>query len=181
MEENSIGFDISNSKILDEVKIIKPSISNDLRGNIWTSFVKSEIEKMLPNKMEFVHDKFSKSKRNVLRGIHGDARTWKLVTAVYGEIYQVVVDLRKESRTYKKWEGFEISSKNKIMVLIPPFFGNAYYVKSNLAIYHYKLAYSGKYIDSDKQFTHIWNDKSIDIDWPSSNPILSCRDKTILK
>jgi dTDP-4-dehydrorhamnose 3,5-epimerase len=172
----SIDFEINNSVIIDDVKIIKPSIARDHRGNIWTSFLEYDINRLLPDKLHFKHDKFSESKHNVLRGIHGDLKTWKLVTCVFGEIFQVVVDLRKDSPTYKKWESFLLHKNNQSLILLPPGIGNAYYVSSNIAIYHYKLAYKGKYLDFKDQFTHQWNDKSLNIEWPTSSPILSSRD-----
>ena len=162
---------------MKDVFIIKPSISTDVRGNIWTSFIKNDIESLLPDNLYFKHDKFSKSKKNVLRGIHGDTKSWKLVTCVFGDIYQVVVDCRKNSSSYKKYEVFDINEINQISVLIPPKVGNAYYVKSNKAIYHYKLAYEGEYNDADKQFSYKWNDPTFNIKWPTKTPILSNRDK----
>ena len=105
----NINFEIEKSKIINGVWIIKPSISRDSRGNIWTSFLKDEVEKLLPDGLYFKHDKFSESRHNVLRGIHGDRKTWKLVTCVFGEIQQVVVDLRESSSTFMKWEKFVIN------------------------------------------------------------------------
>jgi len=172
----AIEFKIEKSEKIDGVVVFKPSISTDRRGDIWTSFLKNEMEKFLPKNLYFKHDKFSESKKNVLRGIHGDNKTWKLVTCVYGEIFQVVVDCRKDSPTYLQWESFLINKANQQLILIPPNMGNAYYVKSDIALYHYKLAYKGDYIDADGQFTFAWNDASINIKWPTSNPILSDRD-----
>jgi len=172
----SINFFIEGSKKIKDVYIIKPSIAQDRRGNIWTSFIKEEIEKLIPDNVCFKHDKFSTSKYNVLRGIHGDEKSWKLVTCVYGDIDQVVVDCRKDSHTYRRWEKFCINSDNQILVLIPPMMGNSYYVKSKEAVYHYKLAYEGDYIDADKQFSLKWNDPKINIEWGIDNPILSDRD-----
>ena len=171
------NFNISESLYIKDVFIIKPSISTDVRGNIWTSFIKNDIESLLPDNLYFKHDKFSKSKKNVLRGIHGDTKSWKLVTCVFGDIYQVVVDCRKNSSSYKKYEVFDINEINQISVLIPPKVGNAYYVKSNKAIYHYKLAYEGEYNDADEQFSYKWNDPAFNIKWPTKTPILSNRDK----
>ena len=173
----SINFTIKESEKIKGIWIIRPSISRDLRGAIWTSFLKNEIESLLPQNLYFKHDKFSESKHNVLRGIHGDEKSWKLVTCVFGYIEQVVVDCRKQSPTYLKWEKFIINSENQILVLIPPNMGNSYYVCSEKAVYHYKLAYEGDYIDADKQFSLKWNDARINIDWPTKTPILSGRDK----
>jgi dTDP-4-dehydrorhamnose 3,5-epimerase len=173
----SIEFDIQESTEIAGVYILKPSISEDARGNIWTSFLKDEVEKLLPSDLYFKHDKFSTSKCNVLRGIHGDAKSWKLVTCVHGEIQQVVVDCRENSPTYKRWQDFIINQDNQQLILIPPNMGNAYHVKSPEAVYHYKLAYNGDYIDADEQFSINWNDSSIGIKWLSDNPILSNRDE----
>lgn len=173
----SIDFSIIESEVLKGVWIIKPSIAEDLRGNIWTSFIKDEVEILLPENVHFKHDKFSTSRHNVLRGIHGDEKSWKLVTCVYGEIHQVVVDCRQESSSYLKWEKFIINGSNQALIFIPPRMGNSYYVSSAEAVYHYKLAYDGEYLDAGEQFSIKWNDDRIGIDWPNQRPILSERDK----
>ena len=173
----AIDFEIEESDRIKGVKLIMPSVSSDLRGNIWTSFIKDEIESLLPGGVAFKHDKFSASKGNVLRGIHGDNKSWKLVTCVHGEIQQVVVDCRVDSPTYLQWQKIIINKKNQVLVLIPPFMGNSYYVTSPEAVYHYKLAYEGEYLDADEQFSLKWNDPRIGIEWPADNPILSERDK----
>ena len=172
----STGFDVTESDKIRGLYVLTPSIATDLRGNIWTSFIKNEVEKLLPSNLSFIHDKFSVSKHNVLRGVHGDNKSWKLVTCVYGEIQQVVVDMRKESPTYKQWQDFIISGDNQYLILIPPNMGNAYYVSSESAVYHYKLAYNGEYIDANDQFSISWNDESIGIKWLTDKPILSIRD-----
>ena len=77
-----INFQITESDLLKGVWTIKPSVVNDQRGNIWTSFLKDETEQLLPADLYFKHDKFSESEQNVLRGIHGDEKSWKLVTCV---------------------------------------------------------------------------------------------------
>ena len=173
----SINFEIEESELISGVWIIRPSISNDIRGNIWTSFLRGEVEKLIPETASFKHDKFSMSKQNVLRGIHGDSKSYKLVTCVFGKIQQVVVDLRKDSPTFLSWQDFVISSDDQIMVLLPPNMGNAYYVCSKEAVYHYKLAYEGEYIDADQQFSVRWNDDTIGINWMGNSPILSVRDQ----
>ena len=172
-----MDFDIQESTEILGVYILSPSVSEDARGNIWTSFLKGEVEKLLPDSLYFKHDKFSTSKHNVLRGIHGDTKSWKLVTCVYGEIQQVVVDMRQDSPTYQKWQDFIINKNNQQLILIPPNMGNAYYVNSPEVVYHYKYAYNGDYIDADEQFTVDWDDDKIGIRWLSNAPILSNRDK----
>ena len=172
----SIQFDFKKSNLIKGVTIITPSISSDERGNIWTSYLEDEIVVLLPKGLNFKHDKFSFSKKNVLRGIHGDSKSWKLVTCVFGMIQQVVVDLRVDSPTYLQWESFDIDSNNPRLILIPPSMGNAYYVYSKEAVYHYKLAYEGSYIDAVDQISIPWNNKKIGIQWRVEHPILSTRD-----
>ena len=162
----SFGFELLESKKVSGVYAVTPSIATDERGDIWSSFLKDDLEVLLPSGLAFKHDKFPQSHRNVLRGIHGDSKSWKLVTCVFGEITQVVVDLRKGSPTYLNWQSYKINKAQQKMVLISPGCGNAYYVSSEQAVYHYKLAYDGDYIDAAEQFSVRWDDPSIAIDWP---------------
>lgn len=170
-------FEIVDSVVIKGVKIITPSVHNDERGTLFTTFYEEVYAGLVPNGIHFKHDKFARTIKRVLRGIHGDTKSWKLVTAVYGEISQVVVDNRKESPTYKKWELFKISGTNPKLILLPPGVGNAFYVHSAEAVYHYKLAYEGEYFDAEEQFTIKWNDSEFGIAWPDKDPILSDRDK----
>ena len=170
-------FEIIKSSKIEGVICFKTSKNIDLRGSLYTTFYKEVMEEYLPENLEFKHDKFSTSYHNVLRGIHGDTKSWKLVTAVYGDIMQVIVDRRPDSPTYNQWEKFEINTDNPMSVLLPPGIGNAFYVRSEAAVYHYKLAYLGDYFDAADQFSVKWNDPEIAIEWPTNNPILSDRDK----
>jgi len=170
-------FEVIASKVIPDIIVIKPSVFYDLRGDIYTSYHKEIYEQLIGKSLDFVHDKFAESKYNVLRGLHGDNKTWKLVSCVSGEIYEVVVDMRPESPTYMKWDAWTLSSDDYRQVLIPPNFVNGYYVKSPKAVFHYKLAYEGEYIDAGEQMTFAWNDKKFNIDWPVTDPILQDRDK----
>ena len=173
-----MSFDakITTSKILDEVKIFQPSIGKDLRGTIFTTYDAKIYDKYLPNGIKFIHDKFAESKKNVLRGLHGDSKSWKLVSCIYGEVFQVAVDMRPHSSTYLKWDSWLLNDKNKLQILIPPNFVNGYYVQSKKAIFHYKLAYKGDYFDVEDQKVVKWNDERFNINWPCQKPILSKRD-----
>ena len=173
----TIDFTSRPSEKLSGVTIITPSIFEEERGLIWTSYLDIKLKNLLPKDLYFKHDKFSESKFNVLRGIHGDNKSWKLVSCIYGSLKQVIVDMRKSSKTYLKWESFDLGNKNKSMILIPPGMGNAFCVTSSYAIYHYKLAYDGEYIDANEQFTIAWNSPKLNIDWPTSTPILLKRDR----
>jgi dTDP-4-dehydrorhamnose 3,5-epimerase len=156
-----------------DVKIFSPSCYSDFRGDLWTIWKKDE---MLPE-IDFVHDKVSVSRKNVLRGIHGDCKSSKLVTCLFGEIYLVVVDNRPKSSTYLQWDWIILTGKNRKSVFLPPGYGNGFYVMSDNAIFYYKWSYEGAYPDVEDQFTLKWNDESLNIDWPTDSPILQKRDK----
>ena len=170
-------FQISDSKKIKGLKFLRPSSHIDERGEIWTSYYGELLNQLLPENIAFKHDKFSYSKKNVLRGIHGDTKSWKMVSCVQGSIMQVIVDMRETSETFLKWESIIVGDDNRLVTLVPPNFGNAFFVLSETATYHYKLAYEGDYFDVKDQFTVSWNDPRIGITWPNKNPILSNRDK----
>lgn len=172
-------FEIHKSEIISDLIWFKTKKFSDLRGSLFTTFHTEVMNKFLPYGLEFIHDKFALTFHNCLRGIHGDTKTWKLVTCVYGEVHQYSVDLRTDSTTYGKWEKFVINQDNQVSVLLPPGFGNAFVVTSEVAMYHYKLAYLGDYVDAVDQFSVRWDDVKLGIKWPIHNPILSDRDKNL--
>jgi len=158
-----------------KIKIIKETVFKDDRGLIWTSWKKKNNK--FPN-LNFIHDKFAFSKKNVLRGIHWDAKTWKLISCVYGKIFFVVVNCKKKSKNYLKYKKIILKHDKNVSVLVPPMFGNAMLCLSNECVLHYKLSYKGKYNDYNKQFTLKWNDPKLKISWPLKKKIiLSHRDK----
>ncbi|MBX9635689.1 MAG: dTDP-4-dehydrorhamnose 3,5-epimerase, partial [Magnetospirillum sp.] len=121
----------------------------------------------------FIQDDISVSSQNVLRGIHGDDATWKLISCLHGKFYFVVVNMDPTSPQYKKWESFTLSDKNRLQVLVPPKFGNGHLVLSETAMFHYKQTTS---YDRARQFTVLWDDPEVNIFWPHRNPIISMRD-----
>ncbi len=172
-----MNFKIGKSKLFKEVYVITPDFFEDHRGLLYSSYIEKEFQSKFGKNFSFNHNKFAHNKKNVLRGIHGDNSSFKMVSCVYGKIFQVVVDNRPYSETFLKHETFEISHELPTQVLIPPGFGNAFLVLSDFAVYSYSLSYDGEYNDYDNQFTLNWNDKRININWPIKEPILSKRDK----
>jgi dTDP-4-dehydrorhamnose 3,5-epimerase len=159
---------------LDGVLLIKPpTVFEDLRG-YYVELYNEELYKNAGITVKFIQDDISVSSRNVLRGIHGDATTWKLISCLHGEFYLVVVNWNDESPQFGKWESFVLSDRNRLQVLVPPRFGNGHLVLSELAIFHYKQS---TYYDRASQFTIYWNDPKLNISWPIKNPILSRRDE----
>lgn len=166
-------FDVktSSSEILPEVKTFQPEPWFDYRGEMWTFW---EHSMNTPNEKI---SKFTRSRKNVLRGLHGDKFTTKHITCVWGEIYLVVVDNRPESKTYREWDSFIISDRNHLSVLVPAGFLNGHLCLSDECLFHYTQSYPKDYIDWDKQETAKWNDELLNIEWPIKNPILNWRDK----
>jgi len=144
----------------------------DNRGYYWTSW-KSNFYKS----KKFKHDKFSLSKKNVLRGLHGDKKTWKLVSCPFGKFRLVIVNFDNKSKDYLKWKSWILSHKNGLQILIPPNYANGHLCLSESCLFHYKLSYKGSYVDVNKQFSLRWNDPKIKIKWGVKKPILSKRDR----
>ena len=157
--------------IFPEVKISQPDSFEDFRGELYTLFKQEEHE------LVFNHDKVSVSRQSVLRGMHGDSKSWKLITCLSGVVYLVVIDNRPESPNYLKWDSIVLSETNRKQVLVPPMFANGHLVLSDTAVFFYKWSYPGEYPDVKDQFTLKWNDPKVNVHWPIDNPILSKRDK----
>ena len=156
--------------IFPEIQISQPDSFEDYRGELYTLFKQEE------SNLVFNHDKVAISRQNVLRGLHGDHKSWKLITCLSGEIYLVIVDNRPESSNYLKWDSIILTAKNKKSVLVPPMFANGHLVLSLEATFFYKWSYPGEYPDVQDQFSLKWNDSKIGVYWPIDNPILSQRD-----
>ena len=163
---------ISNSKLLGVKVITPPTIFEDFRGTYVETYNEA-IYNANGITEKFIQDDISMSHKGVLRGIHGDEHTSKLVSCLFGSFYLLVVNNDNTSNQYKKWLSFNLSSENKIQVLIPPKFGNGHIVISESAIFHYKQT---TYYKPSNQFTIKWNDPDFKFWWPISNPILSKRD-----
>lgn len=163
---------ISKTK-LKGVLTIKPNVFRDFRGEYVETY-NEKIYKTNGIAVNFIQDDISVSKRNVLRGIHGDDETWKLISCLYGKFYFVVINCDKKSKDFGKWQNFILSGKNRLQVLVPPKHGNAHLILSDEAIFHYKQS---TYYNPQKQFTYKWNNPVFKIKWPIKNPILSKRDK----
>lgn len=155
----------------NKIKVFRDKPFSDERGHLWTSWNISKL------KIKFNQDKFSISKKNVIRGFHGDNKTWKLVSCVSGEIFFVIVNFDKNSKNFLKWQSWKLNEKDGIQILVPPKFLNAHLCLSKQCTFHYKLSYKGKYNDVKNQISIKWNDPRFKIKWPILKPILSKRDK----
>jgi dTDP-4-dehydrorhamnose 3,5-epimerase len=161
---------------LEGVLLVRPRVFSDDRG----FFFESYNEKALANAKihyHFVQDNHSRSTRNVLRGLHYQIRQpqGKLVRAVVGEIFDVAVDLRRDSTTFGEWVGEVLSAENKDMLWVPPGFAHGFMVLSEWAEVLYKAT---DYYAPEFERTIRWDDPDIGIDWPlDGEPQLSAKDR----
>jgi dTDP-4-dehydrorhamnose 3,5-epimerase len=164
------------SQNIENLIEIELDVFRDFRGEYVETFSieKHQFSEKLGGNVKFVEDDISYSKKNVLRGLHGDSKTWKLIQCLYGKIFFVVVDLRIESSTYKNIQTFTLSADMRKQILVPPGCANGHLVLSEEAIFSYKQSeiYSGM----SNQFTLRWDHPEFKIKWPIPNPILSERD-----
>jgi dTDP-4-dehydrorhamnose 3,5-epimerase len=158
---------------LDGVVLIEPPTNfEDFRGE-YVELYNEELYRKAGITTKFIQDDISISSRHVLRGLHGDGETAKLVSCLYGKFYLVVINNDPGSNQYRKWTSFTLSDKNRLQVFIPPKFGNGHVVLSEMAMFHYK---QNTYYNRAGQFTLIWNDPELGLWWPIADPIVSQRD-----
>ena len=156
------------------VLIVDAIVYGDERGFFLESYNESQMQSIGID-AHFVQDNHSRSQRNVLRGLHYQIHQpqGKLVRVVSGAVFDVVVDIRRNSPSFGKWVGVELSEKNKRMLWIPPGLAHGFVVLSDTADFLYKATdyYAPKY-----ERSILWNDPSIGIEWPVEHPILSAKD-----
>lgn len=164
-----LNFERTN---LDGVFLVKPSVHEDKRGNFYETY-NEQAYAAAGLTAHFIQDDVSMSKKGVLKGMHGDSGTYKLVQCVFGIVHAVILNCDETSADFGKWQSFVLSAENKHQLYIPPMYGNGYLVMSDIAVYTYKQS---TYYGDFKQFTYKWNDERFRIDWPSEIRIISERD-----
>lgn len=158
---------------LDGVLLLEaPTNFHDFRGE-YVEIYNREMYREAGITVDFIQDDISISTHKVLRGLHGDDETAKLVSCLYGKFYLVVVNNDPESRQYRQWTSFTLSDKNRQQVFIPPNFANGHLVMSDWAMFHYK---QNTTYNRAGQFTLLWNDPELGLWWPIDDPIVSRRD-----
>ena len=148
---------------IDDLYVIKPTVFEDNRGFFMETYSKRDFEEIGINS-EFVQDNHSKSTKGVLRGLHFQKEypQSKLVRVVKGEVYDVAVDLRKDSKTYGKYYGVVLSEENKLQFFIPKGFAHGFLVLSDIAEFCYKCT---DFYHPGDEGGLAWNDPEIGIDW----------------
>jgi len=165
-----------NKTELKDAALITPTVYRDERGFFLETY-RECLLKAAGIDCQFVQDNHSRSTRGTLRGLHfqyspGQA---KLVRCASGTVYDVIVDLRKDSPTYKQWQGFELSDDNQHQLFIPVGFAHGFCVLSDVADFVYKCS---SYYDADTEGSLAYDDPTIGVDWPTKNElIVSDRDR----
>ena len=158
------------------VKIIQPKVFGDARGFFLETFEKKRYQDMLGIHLDFVQDNHSRSQKGVLRGLHFQKTNpqGKLVRVVRGEVFDVAVEIRKDSPTFGQWAGVLLSEENKTQFWVPPGLAHGFVVLSDMADFEYKCT---DYYHPQAEGCLIWNDPTVNIDWPISQPLLSEKDQ----
>ena len=156
-------------------KLIKSKIFKDKRG-----YLRETFRNNLFNNLNFPFDVMSFSKKNVLRGLHIQTKKSqaKIITVTHGKIFDVVVDLRRKSKTFGKTFAVILSDKSDFSFYIPAGFAHGFLCLSKNCTVNYKCSH---YRDASSEKTLLWNDKSLKIKWPIKKPILSKKDEVGIK
>ena len=165
---------------LDGLVVLKPTVFKDNRGYFMESYNQKNINKLLGN-VNFVQDNESESSRGVLRGLHFQKPPYtqaKLVRCLKGSVLDVVLDLRKDSKTYGIFETISLTEENKKQLFIPKGFAHGFIVLSKSAILSYKV---DNYYNPESESGIIWNDPDLNIDWKinKNEIIVSEKDKNL--
>lgn len=161
---------------IPDVLIIEPQVFGDERGFFFESFNQKRFDELVGRPVRFVQDNHSRSKKNVLRGLHYQIQQpqGKLVRVCVGEVFDVAVDLRRSSPTFGNWIGVKLSAENKRQLWIPEGFAHGFVVLSDHAEFLYKTT---DYWAPQHERTIAWNDPDLAIEWPiDEEPILAAKD-----
>lgn len=164
---------------LKDCYIIEPTIYEDDRGYFFEKFNEKKFEELTGLNGHFVQDNISRSSYGVLRGLHlqkGENAQAKLVSCLEGKVFDVAVDLRKDSPTFGKWFGIELTDENKLQLYVPRGFGHGFSVLSEKATFAYKC---DNFYSKESERSVLWNDTDLKIDWqlPEEDVQLSEKDK----
>ena len=155
---------------IPDVKLIEPDIFEDERGFFYESFNQKKFNEAMGQQITFVQDNQSKSKKGVLRGLHYQEEPHaqgKLVRVILGEVFDVVVDIRRDSSTFGQWIGETLTGTNKKQLWIPEGFAHGFLTISNQAEVLYKTT---MFYSKEHEKNILWNDPTLSINWPIHHP-----------
>lgn len=166
---------------LKDCYIIEPTIFEDGRGYFFEKYNEKRFEELTGMNGHFVQDNISKSSYGVIRGIHlqkGEHAQAKLVSCLEGRVWDVAVDLRKDSPSFGKWFGIELTAENKTQLYVPRGFGHGFSVLSETAVFAYKC---DNFYNKESEAGVVYNDSDLNIDWiiPEKDAVLSDKDKIL--
>ena len=168
-------------KVLTDAFVLKPRVFQDDRGYFYESYNQKSFEKAIGKMVDFIQDNQSHSSKGTLRGLHfqtGSAAQSKLVRVTKGAAFDVAVDLRPDSPSFKQWYGVELSETNHLQFFIPRGFAHAFIALENDTIFQYKV---DNHYSSEHDGGILWNDDELNITWPDLNLELSEKDKNLPK
>ena len=168
-------------KVLTDALVLKPRVFKDERGYFYESFNEKIFKSLTGLKENFIQDNQSYSSKGTLRGLHfqkGDACQAKLVRVTKGSAFDVAVDLRPDSPTFKQWHGVELSEANHLQFFIPRGFAHAFVALEDNTIFQYKV---DNYYSRANDGGIVWNDEELAITWPELKLELSEKDKNLPK
>jgi dTDP-4-dehydrorhamnose 3,5-epimerase len=161
---------------IPDVLVIEPTVYGDERGAFFESWNQRAFDALVGREVRFVQDNHSVSTKNVLRGLHYQVKQpqGKLVRVVSGEVFDVVVDLRRSSPTFGRWVGERLSAQNHRMLWVPEGFAHGFVVLSDRVEFLYKTT---DYYAPDHERTLLWNDPNVGVKWPIEGaPVLKPKD-----
>ena len=176
--QQDINVNIIN-RVLTDAYILQPRLFEDDRGYFFESYQQETLEAVIQQKVHFVQDNESSSAEGTLRGIHfqrREAAQAKLVRVVAGRAFDVAVDLRPNSPTFKKWHGVELTAENHLQFFIPRGFGHAFVALEDDTVFQYKV---DNYYSSTLDGGVLWNDPELNIGWPKQRFNLSSKDSNL--
>ena len=160
-----------------DVLLIEPEVFKDERGFFFESFNQRTFNKLIGREVKFVQDNQSRSKKNVIRGLHFQIEKpqIKLIKVISGSIFDVIVDIRKQSKNFGKHISVELNAEDNKQLWIPEGFAHGFLVLSEIAEVQYKVS---EFWDPELERSLLWSDEDLNINWPlSSNPIISSKDQ----
>jgi dTDP-4-dehydrorhamnose 3,5-epimerase len=169
---NGMAIHVRPTRFSD-ARIFVPDVYGDDRGYFKETYSRRKYRD-LGLMDEFVQDSVSFSHRHVIRGLHGDPQMSKLVQVLRGRIWDVIVDMRAESPTYREWQSFELSEDNHEQLYVPRGFAHGFLALTGDVVFSYK---HGALHDPAREFCVRWDDPAVGVAWPlTSAPILSAKD-----
>ncbi len=157
---------------IKDLVVIEPVVFADDRGYLFETYHQDDYDAICPG-VQIAQTYQSRSAKNVLRGLHYQKQTAKIVRCTRGLVFDVAIDIRKNSPTFGQWYGLELSEENHLQLYVPAGFAHGFLALSDIADVHY---HQSKVYTPEDEGCIIFNDPDINVDWPTENPLVSDKD-----